>query len=259
MTNSATEDVVLHPVLNKLNQIIHSKKTNLSLSADVTTADALISLVEQTQDHICVLKTHIDILEDFSFSVVKKLRQLADQYEFLIFEDRKFADIGNTVAHQLRDGIYHIAQWADMINAHILPGEGIISGLKKAASGRDIGLLLLAQMSSSNNYFTEAYTQAAVHLAKKHRDFVIGFIAQEKLTTDNLVVMTPGVQMAVASDQLGQQYNTPETAILEHGSDIIIVGRGIYQSERPKEAALRYQKKAFAAYSKRYQANYSKY
>lgn len=251
MTNSLSKDVQMHPILNKLNQIIQTKKTNLAVSADVTKADLLIHLVEQTKEHICILKTHIDILEDFTPSVTKKLRQLADNNEFLIFEDRKFADIGNTVSHQLRDGIYHIAQWADIINAHILPGEGIITGLKKGAQGRDIGLLLLAQMSSSENYFTPSYTHEAVSLAQKHKDFVIGFIAQEKLTDDELVVMTPGVQLKSGTDALGQQYNTPNTAILDHGSDIIIVGRGIYQADNPKEAALRYQKEAFDAYVKR--------
>ena len=40
------------------------KETNLSLSADVTTKSDLISLAKSIGDHICVLKTHIDIIED---------------------------------------------------------------------------------------------------------------------------------------------------------------------------------------------------
>jgi hypothetical protein len=53
-----------------------------------------------------------------------------------------------------------------------------------------------------------------------------------------------------AGDKLGQQYTTPETCILENKCDMIIVGRGIMNSENRKETAIKYQKCAFNAYLK---------
>lgn len=40
------------------------------------------------------IQTHIDILEDFDASVIERLKTLSEEHNFLIFEDRKFADIG---------------------------------------------------------------------------------------------------------------------------------------------------------------------
>ena len=52
-------------------------------------------------------------------------------HSVICFDYRKFADIGRTVQHQLSSGIYHISRWADLVNAHPLPGPGIIDGLKQ--------------------------------------------------------------------------------------------------------------------------------
>jgi uridine monophosphate synthetase len=228
---------------------MHEKKTNLSLSADVTTAHELLSLAEQLGPEICVLKTHIDILSDFHPAVINQLMALAKQHHFLIFEDRKFADIGNTVKHQYEGGVYRIADWADIINAHSLPGDGIVAGLASVGQAKQRGLLLLAEMSSLDNLFTPGYTKSTVQMAERFPEFVMGFIAQHRLSPDpRWIYMTPGIQMAAGKDTLGQQYTTPRQAIVEQGSDVIIVGRGIITAADPVAEAKRYRKAGWEAY-----------
>ena len=243
------EECAASPVAKKLWKIMATKDTNLAFSADVTTCDRLLSLADAVGPYICILKTHIDILEDFTEEFITKLKSIAKLHNFLIFEDRKFADIGNTVGHQVSKGIYKISKWADMVNCHVLPGEGIIDGLKSAVTGEDIGLILIAQMSSEGNLATGDYTKTAVELAKKHKDFVFGFISTSSVCDDpGFIHLTPGVNLGRSGDSQGQQYNTPEDVICSKMSDIIIVGRGIYESEDPIGKAKEYQQAGRAAY-----------
>ncbi|MFH1790215.1 MAG: orotidine-5'-phosphate decarboxylase [bacterium] len=242
----------INPAAIRLLKMMDDKKTNLCIAADVTTKSELLDIATKLGPEICVLKTHIDIVEDFDMDLIIHLQRLAEQHNFLIFEDRKFADIGNTVKHQYQDGIYHIADWADIANAHAVPGPGVIEGLKEVGLRKGRCLLLLAEMSSQGTLAKGSYTDSALKMAVEHKDFVIGFITMRKLLDDpTFINFTPGVKMAIGNDQFGQQYNTPKKVIKEQGSDIIIVGRGIYQANDPLAEAKKYRIAGWQAYEER--------
>ena len=66
------------------------------------------------------------------------------------------------------------------------------------------------------------YKQQTLQMAEQFPHFVIGFITQRALSTaPQWINMTPGVKLESGKDSLGQQYVTPEKAILcNTGSDI---------------------------------------
>ncbi|RVE57755.1 hypothetical protein OJAV_G00202340 [Oryzias javanicus] len=241
----------VHPLARKLLTLMEEKRSNLCVSADVTSGEELLQLAESLGPKICVLKTHVDILKDFTLDLSQKLQAVADQHHFLIFEDRKFADIGNTVKHQYEGGAYQISSWSHIVNAHAVPGPGVVRGLSAAGQPLGRGCLLIAQMSSSGSLATGGYTTAAVQMAEEHPDFVMGFICCSKVTQNpQFIHMTPGVQLETGGDALGQQYATPEEVIGRRGSDIIIVGRGILEASDRLKAAESYRRAGWDAYTK---------
>ncbi|KAL8183182.1 UNVERIFIED_CONTAM: hypothetical protein K2H54_022287 [Gekko kuhli] len=241
-----------HPLAVRLLRLMEKKQSNLCLSADVTKSTELLQLAAVLGPSICVLKTHIDILEDFSLEVIKELRGLADQHDFLIFEDRKFADIGNTVKHQYEGGVFKIASWSDIVNAHVVPGPGVVKGLKAVGQPLQRGCLLIGEMSSEGSLATGEYTKAAVKMAEEHSDFVVGFISGSRIVENpEFLHFTPGVQMQAGGDSFGQKYLSPQEVIGKKGSDIIIVGRGILSAPSHLEEAETYRKAAWESYLQR--------
>jgi uridine monophosphate synthetase len=359
------------PLAAYLLNLMTIKRSNLCLSADVSSSSELLQLAEELGDLICVLKTHADIVDDFSDHTSHLLKDIASRKHFLVFEDRKFADIGSTVQKQYTSGPLSIAKWAEMVTVHVFPGPSIVSALEQAAAAaisqynttvhteisvgsttedntspapsynehsfpippksrfitdaypgpsdqepltsvRDIrkqsivsisttistrsepmspqpsasffppGLpklevgekafarlgpipylrsaLVLAQMSSQDNFFTPEYTQNCLKVARQHRDFIIGFISQKSLNfmpEDNFLTFTPGVKLgsegrsASSGDGLGQQYRAPDQVIRRDGADVVIVGRGILNTPDRRAMAEKYRRDAWNAYEAR--------
>jgi orotidine 5'-phosphate decarboxylase subfamily 1 len=131
-------------VTKKLFNILVEKQSNLCVAVDVTKAEDLLKLADLLGPKICALKTHVDIIQDWDSSIPEQLKMLAKKHNFLLFEDRKLADIGQTVAYQFHHGIYGISSWADLVTVHGIPGPGILDALSRA----ECKALIVAEMSS---------------------------------------------------------------------------------------------------------------
>jgi uridine monophosphate synthetase len=230
-----------HSVGKKILTIALEKKSNLIASADVLTTEELLSLAEKVGPHIVALKTHIDILTDFDMEkTILPLKALAEKHNFLLMEDRKFADIGNTQELQFSHGIYKIAEWADFVTSQVIGGYDSLDCF------RNVGVVAIIGMSSKGTLTDINYQDEAQKIALSHPN-VFGGVSQ-KLLAEDLLLFTPGVNLESKGDNKGQQYNTPSHVFKNLHTDFIIVGRGIYKSEDIEKSALQYKIEGWNAY-----------
>ena len=239
------------PMARRYMEVAASKQSLVCLAADRTTMAGLFDLLDAVGKHVAALKTHVDLVDDWTPEAWSSFCAAAHDADLLIFEDRKFADIGGISRNQMA-GKYDIRAWSDLVTAHLISGPDIVDGLQAAWAdvGRQGGVLLLAQMSSRGNLLHPAYTEEVVAKGRVH-DGVFGFIGNgsrpEELASlrervgDAKMIWTPGVNLAVGDGAMGQRYGDPTEAVLA-GSDCTIVGSGIHKAADPRAAAEAYAK-----------------
>ncbi|WP_312286273.1 orotidine-5'-phosphate decarboxylase [Chryseobacterium gleum] len=230
-----------HSVSKKLLETALAKKSNLIASADVTTTQELLEFAEKVGPHVIALKTHIDIISDFEYEkTITPLKAIAVKHQFLLMEDRKFADIGNTQELQFTSGVFKITDWADFVTSQV------IGGFESLDCFKNVGVVAIIGMSSKGTLTTASYREEALKVALSHPN-VIGGVSQNKLP-EELLLFTPGINLADSGDGKGQQYNTPEHVFKTLHTDFIIVGRGIYKSDDPEASAITYKTEGWNAY-----------
>jgi len=133
----------------KLFRLMAEKKTNLVVAADVTDKSKLLELADAIGPEICMLKTHADIVDNFDQATAEQLKAIAAKHNFLLFEDRKFADIGFVARQQYAGGPLRIAEWADLVTVHLVAGQSVLASLQEEAKKfSDRGVLIIAEMST---------------------------------------------------------------------------------------------------------------
>ena len=208
-------------LFSKTNILIHlmkkymtEKKSNICFSADITDPNKLLDILSVVGPRIIACKLHFDIIDvsKYKGDFIQSLMILANKHNFLIIEDRKFVDISYIVEKQYTK----IKEWADLVTVHGSINKNVINKLS--------GVILVANMS--NNIFN--YNSKCLQLAEKYSDRIFGFVTQQRLECKNKLCLTPGVSLSnnKKDDQNYRKANTINT-------DILIVGRSIYNSSNP--------------------------
>ena len=236
------------PILAKeIRDLMNARNTRLVLAADFNTISEISNILSLVGNHIFMLKTHIDGIRDFTLDRwMREVVYPAQRAGILIFEDRKFADIGSITKNQML-GHQRIAEWADIVTAHRISGPDLINGVHMAWAevGRKGSVVILSQMSSSLNMLDDSYCKKVVKSCKEISG-VCGFIGNgsdpagiSRLRASvgvEKLILTPGINLDVGKGGMGQRYGHPKEAIAS-GADAVIVGSGIIGKSNPSEAA----------------------
>ena len=211
--------------------IVKSYTTNrLCIAIDFTTTTKIREVIETLGPHVGLIKLHCDIIDDFNDDFITYLNNAKKQFELLIWEDRKFGDIGRISHLQLHHGVYKISSWADIISCHAVGGElSIPDETADSPDGkcREINspaVILIAELSCKDQLLDSTYANKVIEIANKHEK-VVGVVCQHAYSgLDNLVTIVPGISVERKEDDQGQQY----VSVSERNfADIFVVGRAI--------------------------------
>ena len=64
----------------RLFELMARKRSNLAVAADVGTVQEVLRIAEAAGPHIAVLKTHVDIFDEWNSGIAAHLRKLAEEH-----------------------------------------------------------------------------------------------------------------------------------------------------------------------------------
>ena len=212
---------------NKLLGILNKKK-GICVAIDLTKTNEIIKFIIALASEVSIFKLHCDIIDDFDDNFIEQLKILKKHYNILIWEDRKFSDIGFITNQQLNGGIYKISEWADIVTFHST------CGYKSIPIDTNLIIFLVVELSVEGHLCDTNYIEKSIQIANTHPN-ILGVVCQHDIQhlQKNILKIVPGISLnKQKKDNYNQIYNKIEN---KNFADIFVVGRSIIQSDNPLE------------------------
>lgn len=210
-----------HSIFDKFYQIALIKKSNIIVSCDYNNFENIEKILKFIGHLIIGIKLHADIITDFNETTIQKINNIKQQYNILVIEDRKLADIEYIELQQITSKPTHILEWADAITCHGLMGMFSNEFLNTIKSPIIITEL---SVSSSINIIS--------NILDNIKALKVGLVCQYKTLQllDNpfeYPTFSPGINFSLNNDGLNQSYTNPNTLQQYSKGLFWIIGRGI--------------------------------
>ena len=207
-------------LINPYNSLLKCMKKNIIWAADVPSMKILFEQLDIYGPKISVLKLHIDTFNDFTQENLLKLVDYKKKYDLILWEDRKFADIGNIMIKQIKNSIYYYLDWVDIFSIHCITGYDSLNATMNEFP--KLKWIIIGQLSSSENLIDKEYTNSCKEIYDNIPN-IVGIVCQEYLGPE-YVHIVPGISKHIESDNQGQQYSSTEQKSF---ADFFVVGRSI--------------------------------
>ena len=204
---------------------------------------AAIHMAKNFDANLCRLKIGSQLFTSSGPQIIKELNSLG----FDVFLDLKFHDIPNTVYEAVKSAA-DLGIW--MVNVHASGGRAMLEASKKALDGFDqppllIAVTVLTSLSedSLNEVGIKDLSEQVLRLAKLTNECdlngVVCASADVKAIKNrfgkDFVTVTPGIRPNDSKVNDQNRISTPSEAV-KNGSDYLVIGRPITESENPTKA-----------------------
>jgi len=204
---------------------------------------AAINMAKNFDANLCRLKIGSQLFTSSGPQMIKELNSLG----FDIFLDLKFHDIPNTVYEAVKSAA-DLGIW--MVNVHASGGRAMLEASKKALEGFDQPPLLIAVTvltSLSEDSLSEVgiknLSEQVLRLAELTNECDLNGVvcastdvkAIKNRFGKDFITVTPGIRPNNSKVNDQNRISTPSEAI-KNGSDYLVIGRPITESENPTKA-----------------------
>ncbi|NJE76244.1 orotidine-5'-phosphate decarboxylase [Thermococcus sp. ES12] len=197
----------------------------LILALDVHERERALEIAECTADYLWAVKVNWPLIIGSGLGIITELRQVTG---LPVIADLKLADIPNTnrlIAKRVFDA------GADYIIAHGFVGRDSVNAIMELGE-----TIIVVEMSHPGaEEFIQPATDKLIELANELEPFgVIAPATRPERVAYVRSKLKPGIK--ILTPGVGAQGGRGDE-VLKAGADYVIVGRSIYASENPREAA----------------------
>ena len=204
---------------------------------------AAINMAKNFDANLCRLKIGSQLFTSSGPQIIKELNSLG----FDIFLDLKFHDIPNTVYEAVKSAA-DLGIW--MVNVHASGGRAMLEASKKALEGFDqppllIAVTVLTSLSedSLNEVGIKDLSEQVLRLADLTNECDLNGVvcastdvkAIKNRFGKDFITVTPGIRPNDSKVNDQNRISTPSEAV-KNGSDYLVIGRPITESENPTKA-----------------------